>query len=135
MIKYLTEELLKRRDQLASYKHKLKFLLCDERFVAFNSADSTYGEYVTRGLFTGLGIPEENLFPIKVDSANVNECAEEYESRLRPLLNSNNGFDFLLFGCGPDGHTCSLFPGHNLFVNSANYSDKIVVPISKFSSI
>jgi CheY-like chemotaxis protein len=54
----LTEELLKRRDQLASYKHKLKFLLCDERFVTFNSADSTYGEYVTRGLFTGLGIPE-----------------------------------------------------------------------------
>ena len=130
MCKYLTEELLKRKDQLLTIKNQLKFILCDERFVPFNSADSTYGEYIKHGLFSGLEIPEENLFPIKVDSASVEECAQEYESRLRPLLNSNNGFDFLLLGCGPDGHTCSLFPGHDLFVNASKYADKIVVPIS-----
>lgn len=129
MIKYLTEELLRHKIRIEPFKKQLKFLLCDERFVPLSSADSTFGEYVQRNLFTGLDIPTENQFPINTSSATVEECALDYEKGLKPLLNSNNGFDILLFGSGPDGHTCSLFPGHDLFVNAANYNN-IVVPIS-----
>lgn len=129
MIKYLSEEFLKHKARIEPFKNKLKFLLCDERFVPFDSKDSTFGEYLSRNLFSGLEIPDENLYPIKADSATVEECAIDYDTRLKPILNKNNGFDILLFGCGPDGHTCSLFPNHKLFVNASDYK-QIVVPIS-----
>jgi 6-phosphogluconolactonase len=130
MIKYLSEELLKRKDQIKPFKNQLKFILCDERFVPVESSDSTFGEYVTRHLFSGLEIPTENVYPINTNSKTVDECATDYENRLKPLLNDNKGFDILLFGCGPDGHTASLFPGHRLFTQADNYNDRIVVSIN-----
>ena len=55
------------------------------------------------------------------------EAAEDYEMKLRQIYPDSSlpCIDLLLLGAGPDGHTCSLFPGHPLL----NEKDKWVAPI------
>ena len=125
LIKQLSTELIKRKETFSPLVPRLKFLFCDERFVPLNHEDSTYFGYVK--LFDELNISKENVYAIKADAESVEACAIDYETRLRPLLNSNQGFDILIMGMGPDGHTCSLFPGHKLFTEN---DKRLVAPIS-----
>ena len=129
LIKLLTNEFIKNKSVLEPFINKIKFLFCDERFVALDHSDSTYYGYSSSGLFAGLNIPEESIFHIKADAETVEQCAVDYQNRVGPLLNKNNGLDILLLGLGPDGHTCSLFPGHKLYVDAANET-RLVAPIS-----
>lgn len=125
-IKAFSDEIVNYKEKFQKYVPKLRFILCDERFVPLDHADSTYYGFVKNNFFTILNVPAENVYPIKPDTATVEECAQDYENRIRPLLNENKGFDILLLGIGPDGHTCSLFPDHELFLNRAN-EKKLVV--------
>ena len=127
LIKLLSSGVGKYRERFLKYSSRLKFIFGDERFVPFTSEDSTYKIYVDNKFFEQLNVPSENVFAIKADAENVAECAEDYENRIKPLLNSNNGFDILILGHGPDGHICSLFPDHKLFTEKQT---KLVVPIS-----
>ncbi|QLG73013.1 hypothetical protein HG535_0E00970 [Zygotorulaspora mrakii] len=89
---------------------------CDERLVPLDDEDSNYGAFkkavldplMHNGDHLNLGPTvfaiNESLVHQK-DSQNE-KIAQEYESLLPA-----DGFDLLLLGCGPDGHTCSLFPG------------------------
>jgi len=94
--------------------------------VPFDSEDSTYKFYKANIIGNGL-IPETSVF--KIDpKLSVAEAAEDYTKKVRETFPEPElpRFDLLLLGMGPDGHTCSLFPGHPLLEDKTS----IIAPIS-----
>lgn len=102
----------------------------DERCVGHNDADSNYLE-VKKSLLDHIpGIPQENIYPINEKYAIAKDsenAAVDYEQKLKKFFkNELPSFDLILLGMGPDGHCCSLFPGHPLL----NESVRWVAPIN-----
>ena len=104
---------------------KVKFFFCDERMVPTEDPDSTLGLYLS--LFKSLDdldIKVEQFVSVAVD-LDVDQAAADYEDKLKSLMGPDVQADLLLLGMGPDGHTCSLFPNHELLEEN----DKIVASI------
>ncbi|XP_030378719.1 probable 6-phosphogluconolactonase [Scaptodrosophila lebanonensis] len=103
------------------------FFFCDERYVPNDHSDSTFFAYKTH-LLTQIPTILEKQF-IKADTTKpLDECAADYESRLRAEFSDNTlpQFDLLLLGIGPDGHTCSLFPDQPVALAEVK---RLVIPI------
>ena len=100
---------------------KWEIFFADERAVALTHADSNYALLKAELLDR---LPAATARPVvhTIDETflgDTQELADQYEQVLVRSFASRDSvklpiFDLLLLGCGPDGHTCSLFPGHEL---------------------
>ncbi|KAG6056713.1 hypothetical protein E4U32_005570 [Claviceps aff. humidiphila group G2b] len=103
---------------------KWEIFYADERAVPLDHADSNHALLKAEFLDKLPAGDQPTVHPI--DPAHlddIQELADQYEKTLVSSFASRDSvrlpiFDLLLLGCGPDGHTCSLFPGHELLRNS-----------------
>lgn len=93
-----------------------QILFADERCVSLTSPDSNSALF--HALFKLWGIKESQVLNISQSFLfDPEKCAQMYQDELVKLFEGVIGIpelDLVLLGMGPDGHTCSLFPGHEL---------------------
>ena len=102
-----------------------EIFFADERAVPLNHEDSNYKllrEELLDKIPEQMGRPKVHPIDIKYLD-DVQEMADQYQQELMSSFASKDSvkvptFDLLLLGCGPDGHTCSLFPNHELLRES-----------------
>lgn len=101
---------------------KWEIFFADERCVPLDHEDSNYkllkDELLDKIPKEDFGEPK--VYPIDEKyNHDAQESADQYEKLLVSVFAARDSvklplFDLLLLGCGPDGHTCSLFPEHPL---------------------
>jgi len=98
------------------YRH---VFYADERVVPLDHEDSNH-RLASELLFSKVSIPPKNIHTIDVSLLDdLEELSDAYEKELiREFAQRDSArfpvFDLILLGVGPDGHTASLFPGHEL---------------------
>lgn len=112
---------------------RVHFFFCDERMVPYDNPESTFGVY-QKLLFSKLN-PSPVVHKVNIEAGSTEEVAKDYQADVLKYFGAENGypaFDLLLLGIGPDGHTCSLFPRHELL--RVNYLSLLILPSLFFVS-
>ncbi|KAI1725948.1 glucosamine-6-phosphate isomerases/6-phosphogluconolactonase domain-containing protein [Ditylenchus destructor] len=116
--------ILKRNDP--TQLSRIRLFPVDERLVPHDHQDNNVKAYLAHSL------PQElsETF-VRVEHIDDSKLAvlsfEKSLKNLHPNLNADGfpEFGILFLGLGPDGHTCSLFPGHSLLQETKRW----IVPI------
>ena len=91
----------------------VEFFWGDERAVPPQDPESNYG-VADRLLLSPARVPRGRIHRLPADSPDLDAAAREAERDLIDTLGTPPRLDLALLGMGPDGHVCSLFPGHPL---------------------
>jgi 6-phosphogluconolactonase len=92
---------------------RTSFFWGDERAVPPEHPDSNYA--LARALWLEPAqVPLSRVHRMPADAADLRQAALAYEDEMVRTLGVSAPLDLVLLGVGPDGHVCSLFPGHAL---------------------
>ncbi|GBE78162.1 6-phosphogluconolactonase [Sparassis latifolia] len=109
---------------------KWQVYYADERVVPLDHPDSNHHLCSTE-LWNKVPVPKSHIHTIDFSLADdLEELSDAYEKELIHEFAQKDSarfpiFDLILLGVGPDGHTASLFPGHELL----SEEDRWVAPI------
>ncbi|GAO50746.1 6-phosphogluconolactonase [Saitoella complicata NRRL Y-17804] len=128
--KMLAQELITEEGKAAVEWSKWEVFFADERAVPLDHEDSNYRLNMEE-LFSKLPMDPSQVHPIDASlisgedgsETDTTELADAYEKVLVKCFAPGDAvrhptFDLVLLGMGPDGHCCSLFPGHELLRES-----------------
>lgn len=82
----------------------------DERLVREGDPDRNLS-LLQRHLLPAVTLPVNNLHPMPVGIANLDEAAQRYQRVLEEVCGRPPVLDVVVLGLGTDGHTASLMPG------------------------
>ena len=112
--------------------HYMHFFWGDERHVPPDHPRSNY-RMAHDTLLSLAPVSAENIHRVQSEESDAALAAGKYEQELRTFFDLEAGqlpgFDCILLGMGPDGHTASLFPGTEALQETkrlavANWVDK-----------
>jgi 6-phosphogluconolactonase len=91
----------------------VEFFWGDERAVGADHPDSNYG-LAKRLLLDAVHADPGRVHRIVGEGGDLDAAATAYGDELVRTLGDPPRIDLVVLGLGPDGHVCSLFPGHPL---------------------
>jgi 6-phosphogluconolactonase len=103
---------------------RLEIFWGDERAVPLGHSLSNFKQANDLWLHAS-AVPEKNIHPMTSAPAALEASAADYEELMRLGATDGRALDIALLGVGPDGHVCSLFPGHPLL----NEPSRWVAPV------
>jgi 6-phosphogluconolactonase len=105
--------------------NRVDFFWGDERAVGPDDPDSNYG-LAKRLLLDPVRADPRRVHRIAAEGEDVEAAARAYEEEMVRALGDPPRIDLVVLGLGPEGHVCSLFPGHRLLRERARRVAAIV---------